>query len=92
MADGRIRLSNFDAQMIKVFGQILDKAAMSTCRRSMCLESESKGKHTCSCAPYTRFTSVKLKWTNELISHANKKMVLAIYVYMYAYAWLLVLA
>ena len=46
------------SQLLTVLRQISKKTAISTCRCSLCIENESKGKYTSSHAPYTRFTRV----------------------------------
>ena len=56
---GLFRLSiQYISQLLTVSNQILNKTVILTCPCSMCIENESKGKYTCSHAPYTRFTSV----------------------------------
>ena len=46
--------------IVNSFESNIKKTAILTCRCSLCIENESKGKYTSSHAPYTRFTSVKL--------------------------------
>ena len=50
--------TQYISQLLTVLVQILKKTAILSCRCSLCIENESKGKYTSFHAPYTRFTSV----------------------------------
>ena len=64
---GLLRLKiQYISQLLTVLSQILKKTAILTCRCSLCIENESKGKYTSSHAPYTRFTSVMLITSNNV--------------------------